>query len=70
MIETKSFEAININLSKTAFITRDKKTYKVDRVPSIHERKATEIGKRPPYAYTYVCCDERYRRRQNDKRNI
>ena len=62
MVETKSLEAININLSKTTFITRNKKTYKVDRVPSVYERKAIEIGKRPPYAYTHACCDKRYRR--------
>jgi hypothetical protein len=62
MIETKSLEAININLSRTTFITRDKKTYKVDRVPSIHECKAKEIGNRPPYAYTSACPNDEYRR--------
>lgn len=61
MIATESLEAININLSKTTFITRNKKTYKVDRVPSVYERKAAEIGKRPPYAYTSACPDKRWK---------
>jgi hypothetical protein len=61
MIAQQSLEAINIDLSKTTFVTRKKKTIKVDRVMSVQERKADEIGKRPPYAYTSACPDVRWR---------
>jgi len=62
MVAEKSLEAININLSRTTFITHGKKSIMVKRVPSVQERKTDIIGKRPPYAYTSACPDERWRR--------
>ncbi len=56
-----SIEAAQINISKTAFYTHGRTAVKVDRVLSVQERQADEIGKRPPYAYTSACPDKRWR---------
>jgi hypothetical protein len=57
-----SLEANMIDLRKTAVYTVGRKACKVDRVMSVQEQRANEIGSRPPYMYTSLCPDERYRR--------
>lgn len=57
-----SLVATSIDLRKTTRIVKSKKTVNVDRVMSIQEQRANEIGSRPPYMYTSLCPDERYRR--------
>lgn len=57
-----SIVASNINISKTAFYTKGRTAFKVDRIKSVQEQRADEIGSRPPYAYTSACPDKRWRR--------
>ena len=57
-----SIVASNINISKTAFYTKGRTAFKVDRIKSVQEQRADEIGARPPYMYTSLCPDRRYRK--------
>jgi hypothetical protein len=57
-----SIVATSIDLRKTTRIVKGKKTVNVDRVMSIQEQRADEIGARPPYMYTSLCPDRRYRK--------
>jgi hypothetical protein len=57
-----SVVAGSIITSKTAFYTKGRTAFKVDRIKSVQEQRADEIGARPPYMYTSLCPDERYRR--------
>lgn len=58
----QSVEAMSIDLRQTATYTVGRKACKVARVKTTQERRADEIGARPPYAYTSACLDERWRR--------
>jgi hypothetical protein len=57
-----SVVAGSINTSKTAFYTKGRTAFKVDRIKSVQEQRAYEIGARPPYMYTSLCPDRRYRK--------
>ena len=57
-----SMVATAIDLRTTTQITRGNKSTKVARVRDTYENRAHEIGSRPPYAYTSLCPDERWRR--------
>lgn len=58
----ESMVAGSINLTKTAYYTKDRAACKVERVKSVQEQRADEIGVRPPYMYTSLCPDRRYRK--------
>jgi hypothetical protein len=58
-----SVVAGSIITSKTAFYTKGRTAFKVDRIKSVQEQRADEIGARPPYMYTSLCPDRRYRKR-------
>ena len=59
---SSSMVATAIDLRTATTITKGNKSIRVARVRDLRENRADEIGKRPPYAYTSACCDERYRR--------
>ena len=59
---SSSMVATTIDLRATTQITRGNKSTKVARVRDTYETRAHEIGSRPPYAYTSLCPDERWRR--------
>ncbi len=57
-----SMVATAIDLRTDTTITKGNKSTKVARVRDTYENRAHEIGSRPPYAYTSLCPDERWRR--------
>lgn len=57
-----SMVATAIDLRTATTITKGNKSVKVVRVRNTFENRAYEIGSRPPYMYTSLCLDERYRR--------
>ena len=57
-----SMVATAIDLRTATTITKGNKSIRVARVRDTHENRAHEIGSRPPYMYTSLCPDERYRR--------
>lgn len=59
---SSSMVAATIDLRTNTTITKGNKSTKVARVRDTYEDRAHEIGSRPPYAYTSLCPDERYKR--------
>ena len=57
-----SMVATAIDLRTATTITKGNKSVRVARVRDTYENRAHEIGMRPPYMYTSLCPDERYRR--------
>ena len=57
-----SLIAASVDLRRTTRMVKGKKTVNVDRVMNIQEQRANEIGARPPYMYTSLCPDRRYRK--------
>ena len=57
-----SMVATAIDLRVATTITKGNKSIRVARVRDTHEDRAHEIGSRPPYMYTSLCPDERWRR--------
>lgn len=55
-------ESTFINTSTIAKITKHGKPVTVPRVASVQEMRAKEIGARPPYMYTSLCPDRRFRK--------
>jgi hypothetical protein len=58
----ESLVAGSINLTKTAYYTKGRAACKVERVKSVQEQRSDETGARPPYIYTSLCPDRRYRK--------
>lgn len=59
---SSSMVATAIDLRVATTITKGNKSIRVARVRDIRENRAHEIGSRPPYMYTSLCPDERWRR--------
>lgn len=59
---SSSIVATAIDLRTATTITKGNKSTKVARVRDTYENRAHEIGARPPYMYTSLCPDERWRR--------
>lgn len=57
-----SMVATAIDLRTATTITKGNKSVRVARVRDTFEDRAHEIGSRPPYAYTSLCPDEKWRR--------
>ena len=59
---SSSMVATAIDLRTATTITKGNKSVRVARVRDTYENRAHEIGTRPPYMYTSLCPDRRYRK--------
>ena len=59
---SSSMVATAIDLRTATTITKGNKSIRVARVRDTYENRAHEIGSRPPYMYTSLCPDRRYKR--------
>ncbi len=59
---SSSMVATTIDLRTASTITKGGRSIRVARVRDTYETRAHEIGSRPPYMYTSLCPDERWRR--------
>lgn len=59
---SSSMVATAIDLRTATTITKGNKSVRVARVRDKYEGRAHEIGMRPPYMYTSLCPDEKWKR--------